>query len=37
MKNFRIFGNMNNSDVMQDIRLHIHIEDTQPMELLDLT
>ena len=22
---------------MQDIRLHIHIEDTQPMELLDLT
>lgn len=28
---------MEKSNGMQDIRLHIHIEDTQPMELLDLT
>lgn len=37
MKLFAIFDNMEKSKGMQDIRLHIHIEDTQPMELLDLT
>lgn len=30
-------GEADKLDAVQDIRLHIHIEDTQPMELLDLT